>query len=306
MSNKPAETKKPFFSCCSAEEEKKEAFVDLGTKTYSSPPSTSPLTQSSTKLLPSWLPPRHNPASASPTSPLPRRTKSSPLPTSLSSGRDINNLQPLTHPPAIPSPPAPSPFPPLPPRVPTQSVPSIRAEAGGGGRRFEEGGGYLVDIILIVMLSAILRRGGVWGRLGMRFSEQKGEGEKGAEITKENAQLIIDKWVKENKVVLFMKGTPLMPLCGYSNFVVELLKKYGKDVSSQGLLSTNPSTCWTTPSCERRSRSTETGPPSPSSTSTANSSAAATSSRKCTRTNPCRPSSAPRDSSDPNDFCSQQ
>lgn len=24
-----------------------------------------------------------------------------------------------------------------------------------------------------------------------------------------------------------MKGTPLNPLCGYSNFVVELLKKYG-------------------------------------------------------------------------------
>ena len=24
-----------------------------------------------------------------------------------------------------------------------------------------------------------------------------------------------------------MKGTPLAPMCGYSNFVVELLKKYG-------------------------------------------------------------------------------
>lgn len=60
-----------------------------------------------------------------------------------------------------------------------------------------------------------------------RFSSE-GEGNNGTEITKENAQLIIDKWVKGNKVVLFMKGTPLTPLCGYSNFVVELLKKYGK------------------------------------------------------------------------------
>lgn len=60
-----------------------------------------------------------------------------------------------------------------------------------------------------------------------RFSSE-GEGNTGTEITKENAQLIIDKWVKGNKVVLFMKGTPLTPLCGYSNFVVELLKKYGK------------------------------------------------------------------------------
>lgn len=65
-----------------------------------------------------------------------------------------------------------------------------------------------------------------------RFTATEGEGEgakpTGTEITKENAQLIIDKWIKSNKVVLFMKGTPLAPLCGYSNFVVELLKKYGR------------------------------------------------------------------------------
>ena len=56
--------------------------------------------------------------------------------------------------------------------------------------------------------------------------EDKGNGQ--TEITKENAKLVIEKWVKKNKVVLFMKGTPLQPMCGYSNFVVELLKKYGK------------------------------------------------------------------------------
>ena len=60
------------------------------------------------------------------------------------------------------------------------------------------------------------------------------------EITKENAQLIIEKWVKENKVVLFMKGTPLVPLCGYSNFVVELLKKYGIFGLTQGWLNLKP------------------------------------------------------------------
>jgi DNA gyrase/topoisomerase IV subunit B len=47
------------------------------------------------------------------------------------------------------------------------------------------------------------------------------------ELTNENAQKIIEKWVTENNVVLFMKGTPLNPQCGYSNFVVEVLKKYG-------------------------------------------------------------------------------
>lgn len=40
------------------------------------------------------------------------------------------------------------------------------------------------------------------------------------EITNENSQQIIKKWVTENRVVLFMKGTPLNPRCGYSNFVV--------------------------------------------------------------------------------------
>jgi len=39
--------------------------------------------------------------------------------------------------------------------------------------------------------------------------------------------MIIDKLVKKNKICLFMKGTPESPACGYSNFVVELLKKYG-------------------------------------------------------------------------------
>lgn len=47
------------------------------------------------------------------------------------------------------------------------------------------------------------------------------------ELTTENAQMLIDKLVKNNNICLFMKGTPESPACGYSNFVVELLKKYG-------------------------------------------------------------------------------
>ena len=91
------------------------------------------------------------------------------------------------------------------------------------------------------MLTSFFNRALVFNRLTpsllFRFAEE-GEGEGSnkpspTEITKENAQLIIEKWVKENKVVLFMKGTPLAPLCGYSNFVVELLKKYGTRGSIQ-------------------------------------------------------------------------
>lgn len=36
----------------------------------------------------------------------------------------------------------------------------------------------------------------------------------------------IDSMVKDNKVVLFMKGTPEMPNCGYSRFVSQVLKFY--------------------------------------------------------------------------------
>lgn len=45
----------------------------------------------------------------------------------------------------------------------------------------------------------------------------------------------IDKWVADNDVCLFMKGTRKMPRCGFSNMVVQLLKFYGvkeyKDVN---------------------------------------------------------------------------
>jgi len=85
-------------------------------------------------------------------------------------------------------------------------------------------------IIIFKMLTNFLKRTILTGRIGtqlaFRFSAE-GEKPSAVEITKENAQLIISKWVKDNKVVLFMKGTPHQPLCGYSNFVVELLKKYG-------------------------------------------------------------------------------
>ena len=70
------------------------------------------------------------------------------------------------------------------------------------------------------MLGGLSRGRGV-GILRMKFSEE------GPELTNENAPKIIDKWVKNNKIVLFMKGTPDAPRCGYSNFVVEILKKYG-------------------------------------------------------------------------------
>mmetsp|Transcript_82426 Transcript_82426/g.96408 ORF Transcript_82426/g.96408 Transcript_82426/m.96408 type:complete len:181 (+) Transcript_82426:23-565(+) len=66
------------------------------------------------------------------------------------------------------------------------------------------------------------------------FSEQnkdskgKTEGEQpvSADIVEEDIMKQIDSWVKDNKCLLFMKGIPQAPRCGYSKFVVEVLKFY--------------------------------------------------------------------------------
>jgi monothiol glutaredoxin len=37
----------------------------------------------------------------------------------------------------------------------------------------------------------------------------------------------LDQIVQENKVLVFMKGTKLMPMCGFSNNVVQILNSLG-------------------------------------------------------------------------------
>lgn len=46
----------------------------------------------------------------------------------------------------------------------------------------------------------------------------------------------IDKAVKENDVVLFMKGTPAFPQCGFSSVVVQILDYLGVDYVSTNVL----------------------------------------------------------------------
>ncbi len=46
----------------------------------------------------------------------------------------------------------------------------------------------------------------------------------------------IDKAVKENDVVLFMKGTPQFPQCGFSSVVVQVLDYLGVDYVSTNVL----------------------------------------------------------------------
>jgi monothiol glutaredoxin len=42
-----------------------------------------------------------------------------------------------------------------------------------------------------------------------------------------DAQTRIDSLVKSNKILVFMKGTKLMPMCGFSNNVVQILNVLG-------------------------------------------------------------------------------
>jgi monothiol glutaredoxin len=55
----------------------------------------------------------------------------------------------------------------------------------------------------------------------------------------ENVLNQIDEKVKKNKVVLYMKGTPEFPQCGFSAHTVEILKSYGVPFATEDVLA-NP------------------------------------------------------------------
>jgi monothiol glutaredoxin len=56
------------------------------------------------------------------------------------------------------------------------------------------------------------------------------------DIPTEEVQGLVDETIAENEVVLFMKGTPLMPQCGYSRKALGLLQQYRDDVATVDVL----------------------------------------------------------------------
>ncbi|MFB2767739.1 Grx4 family monothiol glutaredoxin [Pelatocladus sp. BLCC-F211] len=46
----------------------------------------------------------------------------------------------------------------------------------------------------------------------------------------------IDSLLKENKILVFMKGTKLMPMCGFSNNVVQILNTLGVPFETVNIL----------------------------------------------------------------------
>jgi monothiol glutaredoxin len=47
---------------------------------------------------------------------------------------------------------------------------------------------------------------------------------------------LVDDTIADNEVVLFMKGTPLMPQCGYSRKAIGLLQQHREDVTTVDVL----------------------------------------------------------------------
>ncbi len=54
-----------------------------------------------------------------------------------------------------------------------------------------------------------------------------------------NAHETIDTEVKSNDVVLFMKGTPQFPMCGFSGQVVQILNYLGVDYKGVNVLTSD-------------------------------------------------------------------
>ena len=52
----------------------------------------------------------------------------------------------------------------------------------------------------------------------------------------DDVQTAIDEAVKTNEVVLFMKGTPTFPQCGFSSVVVQILDVIGADYVATNVL----------------------------------------------------------------------
>jgi len=56
------------------------------------------------------------------------------------------------------------------------------------------------------------------------------------ELSPEEARERVDEAIESNDVVLFMKGTELMPQCGYSRRALGLIKQHREDVATVDVL----------------------------------------------------------------------
>jgi len=58
----------------------------------------------------------------------------------------------------------------------------------------------------------------------------------GADLSPEEVTDRVDETIADNEVALFMKGTPLMPQCGYSDKALGLIRQHREDVATVDVL----------------------------------------------------------------------
>ncbi|QIO23404.1 glutaredoxin [Haloarcula sp. JP-L23] len=56
------------------------------------------------------------------------------------------------------------------------------------------------------------------------------------ERSREEVQENVDDTIENNEVALFMKGSEMMPQCGYSRKAIGLIKQYREDVATVNVL----------------------------------------------------------------------
>jgi monothiol glutaredoxin len=57
-----------------------------------------------------------------------------------------------------------------------------------------------------------------------------------SDLSREEVDARVDEAIAENEVVLFMKGTPLMPQCGFSRRALGLIQQHREDVATVDVL----------------------------------------------------------------------
>ena len=56
------------------------------------------------------------------------------------------------------------------------------------------------------------------------------------DLSPEEVQERVDETIEDNEVALFMKGTELMPQCGYSRKALNLIQQHREDVATVNVL----------------------------------------------------------------------
>ncbi|KAM4666882.1 uncharacterized protein AAGF69_006484 [Amazona ochrocephala] len=124
-----------------------------------------------------------------------------------------------------------------PARTPTQGAPDrphLQRAGGDAGLRPAVGAGvWLSSRRGVVRAAWRLGAAAVRGRAGRPLSQAAGEGGgiaaegSGGGGGGSGSREAIERLVREHPVVVFMKGSPEQPLCGFSNAVVQILRLHG-------------------------------------------------------------------------------